>query len=69
MRINADTRRCVGAGQCVLAAPDIFDQDDQATVLLLVLDPGGQLDLVLQAADSCPSGAISVEGDPAGGGR
>lgn len=60
MRITADTARCVGAGQCVLSAPAVFDQDDQAIVTLLAdsaEDPGP----VRQAVDRCPSGAITVE--------
>ncbi|RAJ58780.1 ferredoxin [Streptomyces sp. Amel2xB2] len=28
MRIKADTSLCVGSGQCVLAEPTVFDQDD-----------------------------------------
>ncbi len=35
MRISVDTDRCVGAGQCVLSAPDVFDQDDMGIVLVL----------------------------------
>ncbi|OLF06426.1 ferredoxin [Actinophytocola xanthii] len=66
MLIKADTGRCVGAGQCVLSAPDIFDQDDQAVVTLLEREPGESLDLVLQAADRCPAGAISLEDGSAG---
>ncbi len=62
MRVSADTGRCVGAGQCVLSAPDVFDQDDDAIVVLLDADPGdGDRDLVQSAIDRCPSGAITLE--------
>ncbi|WP_415852310.1 ferredoxin, partial [Streptomyces albus] len=27
MRVEADQPKCVASGQCVLAAPDVFDQD------------------------------------------
>lgn len=40
MHITADRERCVGAGQCVLAAPAVFDQDDDGLVAPLTLDPG-----------------------------
>ncbi|MFJ9615935.1 ferredoxin [Streptomyces noursei] len=64
MRITVDPGRCVGAGQCVLTAPDLFDQDDDGLVTVLAgaadtADPGD----VRDAAALCPSGAISVTAD------
>ncbi|WP_275460913.1 ferredoxin [Streptomyces noursei] len=63
MRITVDTGRCVGAGQCVLTAPDLFDQDDDG--LVTVLDPtaGPSAGAAREAAALCPSGAISVAAD------
>ncbi|AKA08008.1 MULTISPECIES: ferredoxin [Streptomyces] len=63
MRITVDTGRCVGAGQCVLTAPDLFDQDDDG--LVTVLDPtaGASAGAAREAAALCPSGAISVAAD------
>ncbi|MCZ9347247.1 ferredoxin, partial [Streptomyces sp. TRM76130] len=29
MKINVDRSRCVGAGQCVLTAPALFDQGEE----------------------------------------
>ena len=43
MEINVDRDRCVGAGQCVLSAPDVFDQDDEG--LVTVLDPAPAAEL------------------------
>ena len=61
MRIDADAGRCVGAGQCVLSAPEIFDQDDNAIVVVVADAPGESARVVAaQAADRCPSGAITV---------
>ncbi|HEY0508224.1 MAG TPA: ferredoxin [Blastococcus sp.] len=61
MNITADTTRCVGAGQCVLSAPDIFDQDDDALVVLVEVSPGeDELELVRDAVDRCPSQAITL---------
>jgi ferredoxin len=63
MQISADTGVCVGAGQCVLTAPDIFDQDEQAIVVLLNKEPGpADQELVRWAVDRCPSGALTVHG-------
>ncbi|PSJ25488.1 ferredoxin-1 [Streptosporangium nondiastaticum] len=64
MRITADTNRCVGAGQCVLTAPQVFDQDDDGLVTLLLADPGaGEEATVRLAAGLCPSGAVTVHED------
>ena len=61
MRITADTTRCVGAGQCVLSAPDVFDQDDDALVVLVGSPGADELELVRDAADRCPSQAITLD--------
>ncbi|MEU6132126.1 ferredoxin [Saccharopolyspora sp. NPDC047091] len=62
MRINADTGRCVGAGQCVLTEPDVFDQDDDGIVLLLADEVGGErLEQARTAVQICPSAALSLE--------
>ncbi|GHA81942.1 ferredoxin [Streptomyces tendae] len=61
-KFSAARDRCVGAGQCVLAAPAVFDQDEQKG-LVLVLDenpPAAQSDAVRQAVRACPSGALAL---------
>jgi ferredoxin len=61
VRVTVDTKRCIGAGQCVLTAPDIFDQDDEGTVVLLVDSPeADEVELVREAVYLCPATAISV---------
>lgn len=63
-QIEVDTDRCVGAGQCVLSAPDLFDQDDDGIVMVLEEpsdDPA--LDAARQAGLICPSQAITVRED------
>jgi ferredoxin len=63
MRIVADTGRCVGAGQCVLTEPKIFDQDeDEGTVVLRTEHvEDGDLDRVREAVHICPSQALSLD--------
>lgn len=63
MNISIDYDKCCGAGQCVLAAPDVFDQrDDDGVVILLDTDPPAeQLTAVREAAAVCPAAAIEVE--------
>jgi ferredoxin len=65
MRVVTDTARCVGAGQCVLTEPAVFDQsDDDGTVVVLVEHvDGDRLKAVEEAVDMCPSQAISLEED------
>lgn len=63
MNISIDYDKCCGAGQCVLVAPDVFDQrDDDGVVILLDTDPPAeQLAAVREAAAVCPAAAIEVE--------
>ncbi|WNV85781.1 ferredoxin [Umezawaea sp. Da 62-37] len=64
MKITADVGRCVGAGQCVLTEPALFDQsEDDGTVIVLVDEPEGVLlDHAREAVRVCPSQAISLSG-------
>ncbi|MGW0523258.1 MULTISPECIES: ferredoxin [unclassified Crossiella] len=63
MRVNIDEEACVGAGQCVLAAAEVFDQrDEDGVVVLLQAEPPAELgEAVREAAVLCPAMAIHVE--------
>jgi ferredoxin len=62
MRIVTDTGRCVGAGQCALTEPTVFDQSEEDGTVVLLADhaDGGTLANVEEAVDLCPSQAISL---------
>lgn len=62
MKILIDEAKCVAAGQCVSAAPDVFDQrDEDGIAMLLMEDPPEELyDDVRQAAAICPALAIQL---------
>lgn len=62
MKVTVDQDKCCGAGNCVLRVPAVFDQrEDDGIVTLLGSEPDPRLhDAVREAADVCPSGAISV---------
>lgn len=61
MSVVVQTSACVGAGQCALVAPEVFDQDDDGIVLLLDADPhGADLDAATKAARLCPARAIAL---------
>ncbi|MEV0968316.1 ferredoxin [Microtetraspora glauca] len=62
MKINVDEAKCCGAGQCVLLAPEVFDQrDDDGVVILLEAEPSEHLHAaVREAAAVCPAAAIEL---------
>lgn len=62
IRIMVDRGLCIGSGDCVDSAPNVFelDSEDKARVI----DPDGDpLDMVVDAAMNCPVTAIFVEGE------
>lgn len=61
MRIVVDREKCIGAGQCVMSAPEVFEQDETGTVAPVTESPGpGTWDEVREAAGQCPVEAISL---------
>ncbi|HSV19130.1 MAG TPA: ferredoxin [Casimicrobiaceae bacterium] len=65
-RVRIDEAKCIGAGQCVLRAPRIFDQRDDGIVILLDATPPPELHAAArQAADLCPAEAITIVEDAA----
>ncbi len=49
---------------CVLTAPEVFDQDDDGIVMLLVAEPSReQREVIETAVRLCPSGALWLEPD------
>jgi ferredoxin len=62
LRLQADREVCVGAGMCVLTAPELFDQDSETGRVVLVypcLDAKTE-DAAREAVALCPSGAITL---------
>jgi ferredoxin len=52
---------CISAGNCVMAASAVFDQDDDGIVVVLVDEvPEGEEDHVHEAVRLCPSQALRV---------
>ncbi|MEU6511575.1 ferredoxin [Streptomyces sp. NPDC046942] len=62
MRVELDEPRCVASGQCVMAAPEVFDQrDEDGIAFLLDETPGADaLDGVREAVAVCPAAAICL---------
>ena len=64
MRVAVDQDKCIAAGQCVAAAPDVFDQrDEDGVVVLLKATPGADEEHdARRAAAVCPQLAIQIQG-------
>ncbi len=61
MHIDIDKDRCIGAGQCALAAPGVFTQDDDGfSTLVPGRDDASGDPMVREAARAGPVGAITV---------
>jgi ferredoxin len=62
IEITVDRTLCIGSGDCVDTAPNVFqlDEEDKA----VVVDPdGASVDEVIVAAGNCPVSAIFVVGE------
>ncbi|MCD2194592.1 ferredoxin [Actinomycetospora endophytica] len=61
-RIVVDYDKCTGLGICESIAPDVFEVDDDGSLLILEESPDetrrGELQ---EAVDGCPTGALSIE--------
>ena len=61
-KVVVDEDLCIGAGQCVLVAPAVFDQDEKGLVVLLDPTPPPPLhEAARKAAKLCPARAITIE--------
>ncbi|MFC9648660.1 MULTISPECIES: ferredoxin [unclassified Streptomyces] len=65
MRIEIDSGRCMGAGQCVLASEAVFDQNEttgEVRLLIAGAIPAEHEEAVRDAVATCPSGALALSG-------
>jgi ferredoxin len=61
LKISADRDVCISAGNCVMAASAIFDQDDDGIVVVLVGEvPIDAEDQAREAVRLCPSSALRI---------
>ena len=63
IRVVVDRDVCQDHGQCVFAAPQVFELDEEGKLVVLQQEVDESLrDVVEEAADVCPVQAITIEG-------
>ncbi len=62
IEVTVDRSLCIGSGDCVDTAPDVFQLDDEDKAV--VVDPdGAPVEDIIEAAQNCPVSAIFVAGE------
>lgn len=62
IEVAVSRHKCIASKACINRAPGVFELD--ATRVSSVKDPNGEpLDAILEAAEACPTGAITVTRD------
>jgi ferredoxin len=63
LKVVVDMNVCQDHGQCVFAAPQVFQLDDDGRLVVLIEEPDESLRATVEdAADVCPVQAISIKG-------
>lgn len=61
MKIDVDRVKCQNHGQCAIAAPEVFQMDDEGELVYVATPSEDLADEVDEAADVCPVQAILIE--------
>lgn len=62
MKVNVDFDLCASTGACMQACPEVFEVRSDGYLYVLEEHPGPELaGKVREAADLCPTGAISID--------
>ncbi|GDX28424.1 MAG: ferredoxin [Ilumatobacteraceae bacterium] len=63
MKVSVDFDICASTGACTQVAPEIFEVRKDGYLYILQENPGEELrEKATQAADLCPTAAITIEG-------
>jgi ferredoxin len=62
IRVEVDRDLCIGSGDCVESAPDVFALDEEGKAVVLSQD-AAPVDEIVDAARNCPVTAIFVIGE------
>ncbi|MDZ7885160.1 MAG: ferredoxin [Mycobacterium sp.] len=61
MKVEADQDSCITAGNCVMVAGAVFDQDDDGVVVVLTEEvPTGEEGHAREAVKLCPASALKL---------
>ncbi len=65
MKVIIDADKCIAAGHCVVAADDIFAQNEDDGIVYLLTDKVSpeRLEAARNAARRCPTAAIEIVED------
>jgi ferredoxin len=63
MRVSVDGERCVGSGQCVDVAPQVFRQSKDGVSSVIEQPSAEHKAAVREAWDTCPVMAIEISED------
>jgi ferredoxin len=62
VKVVVDFDVCASTGSCMQVCPEVFEVRSDGYLYILQEEPGADLqDKVREAADLCPTGAISLE--------
>ena len=61
MKVVVDMAKCADHGQCVYAAPEVFQLDDNGKLAYEPSPDPALRDVIEEAVDACPLQAISTE--------
>jgi ferredoxin len=61
VRVDADRDACISAGNCVMTAGEVFDQDDDGIVVVLSAEVSADDEAkVREAVKLCPASALRL---------
>ena len=62
MKVAAEREFCIQAGNCVMVAGEVFDQDDEGIVVVLTEEVTGEsIEHARDAINLCPANALRFE--------
>lgn len=61
MRIVVDQDKCSALGICESVAPDLFEVQDDGSLVILEEKPGSDMhDVAREAVEGCPTAALTI---------
>ena len=63
VKVSVNFDRCISSGTCADLVPQVFELRDDGYLYVIQEEPGDELrGAVEEAAEMCPTNAISIEG-------